>query len=199
MWCDERNANLQLKEKCPLHLFEKPDAEKLNLWLSCFVVEARRKDGEPYPARSIYLLLSGLLRHGHSKSKIFPNFLNKKDPHFSDLSGVCGFVAKQLRKDGVGASVKHAPIVTSEEVDLLLDKGVIGIYAPKPLVRAVFFYVGKAFCLRGGMEQRSLKPSQFKRGYNPNRYTFTQNGSRIIKEALVHSMIPTRQSLSIPP
>ena len=57
------------------------------------------------------------------------------------------------------------------------NKGVIGIFAPKPLVRAVFYYVGKAFCLRG-MEQRSLKPSQFVRGYNPDRYTFTQNGSK---------------------
>ena len=88
-----------------------------------------------------------------------------------------GSVAKQLRKNGVGASIKHAPIITPEE-DLLLNKGVIGIFAPKPLVRAVFYYVGKAFCLRGGMEQRSLKPSQFVRGYNPDRYTFTQNGSK---------------------
>ena len=51
----------QLKEKCRT---DQPDAEILNLWLSHFVVEARSKDGEPYPARSIYLLLSGLLRHG---------------------------------------------------------------------------------------------------------------------------------------
>ena len=142
MWRDERNADSQVKEKCPTDLFEKPDAEKLNRWLSLFVVEARYKDREPYPARLIYLLLSGLLRHGRSKSKSFPNFLGKKDPRFSELSGVCGSVAKQLHKDGVGASVKHAPIVTPK--DLLLDKGVIGIYAPKPLVRAVFFYVGKA-------------------------------------------------------
>ena len=175
-WRDERNANSEMGEKCPLDLFEKPDAEKLNRWLSRFVVEARRQDGEPYPTRSLYLLLSGLLRHGRSKSKTFPNFLDKKDPRFSELSGVCGSVAKQLCKDGVGASIKHAPIITPEE--LLLNKGVIGIFAPKPLVRAVFYYVGKAFCLRGGMEQRSLKPSQFVRGYNPDRYTFTQNGSK---------------------
>ena len=109
--------------------------------------------------------MSGLLRHGRSKSKTCPNFLDKKDPRFSELSGVCGSVAKQLRKDGIGASVKHASIITPEE-DILLEKG---IYAPKPLVRAVFYYVGKAFCLRGGMEQRSLKPSQFVRGYNPDR------------------------------
>ena len=114
-WRDERNANSEMGEKCPLDLFEKPDEEKLNLWLSRFVVEARCQDGEPYPARSLYLLLSGLLRHGRSKSKTFPNFLDKKDQRFSELSGVCGSVAKQLRKDEVGASIKHAPIITPEE------------------------------------------------------------------------------------
>ena len=45
-------------------------------------------------------------------------------------------------------------------------------------MRAVFFYAGKAFCLRGGGEQRALKPSQFVRGYNPDRYTYTENGSK---------------------
>ena len=78
----------------------------------------------------------------------------------------------------VSAPLKHAAIVTPEEEDMLLEKGVMGVFAPKPLVQAVFFYVGKAFCLRGGAEQRSLKPSQFVRGYEPDRYTFTQNGSK---------------------
>ena len=81
---------------------------------------------------------------------------------------MCESVARQLRKDGVGTSVKHAAIVTPEKENLLLEKGVIGIYSPKSLVRAVFFYVGKAFCLRGGAEHRALKPSQFERGYNPD-------------------------------
>ena len=51
------------------------------------------------------------------------------------------------------------------------------------MLRAVFFYVGKAFCLRGGAEQRSLKPSQFVREYNPDRYTYTENGSKNHKGA----------------
>ena len=40
----------------------------------------------------------------------------------------------------------HAAIITPEEEDLLLNKGVMGIYASKPLVQAVLFYVGKPFC-----------------------------------------------------
>ena len=174
-WRNERNKHSATGDQCPLDLFEKPEAEELNYWVSRFVVETRRKDGEPYPARTLYLLLAGLLRYGRSKSKLCPNFMDKSDPRFAELSGVCESVSRQLRKDGVGASVKHASIVTPEEETLLLDKGVMGIYAPKPLVRAVFFYAGKAFCLRGGSEQRALK--QFERGYNPDRYTYTENGS----------------------
>ena len=60
--------------------------------------------------------------------------MDKSDPRFYELSGVCESVSRQLRKDGVGACVKHAAIVTAEEEDLLLVKGVMGIYAPKPLV-----------------------------------------------------------------
>ena len=81
---------------------------------------------ESYPVRLLYLLLSGLLRHGRSKSKTFLD----KDPRFLELSGVYGFATKQLHKDGVGASVKHAPIITPEED--LLDKGVIGILLLNP-------------------------------------------------------------------
>ena len=35
-----------------------------------------------------------------------------------------------------------------------------------------------AFCLWDGAEQRALKLSQVERGYNPNRYTYTESGSK---------------------
>ena len=68
-WRNNRNKQSATGDICPLDLLEKPEAEKLNFWLSRFVVEARRRDGEPYPARTLYLLLAGLLRYGRSKSK----------------------------------------------------------------------------------------------------------------------------------
>ena len=68
--------------------------------------------------------------------------------------------------------------MTPEEEDKLWDSGAIGIFSPKVLLRCVFFYVGKCFCLRGGQELRELKPSQFVRGYNPDSYTYIENGSK---------------------
>ena len=43
--------------------------------------------------------------------------MDKSDCRFSKLSGVCESVSRQLRKDGVGASVKHTAIITPEEED----------------------------------------------------------------------------------
>ena len=66
--------------------------------------------------------------------------MDKSDCRFSELSGVCESVSRQLRKDGVGASVKHTAIITPKEEDILLDKGVMGIYTPKLLVYELCFF-----------------------------------------------------------
>ena len=52
------------------------------------------------------------------------------------------------------------------------------MHSPIALQRAIFFYVGKTFCLRGGEEQRKLKPSQFRRSYDPDCYTYIEHGSK---------------------
>ena len=96
---------------------------------------------------------------------------------FAELRGTCERLSRELREAGVGTNVKHASIISAEEEEKLWESGAIGIYSPKALVRCVFFYVGKAFCLRGGEEQRALKPSQFIREYIPGRYTYVENGS----------------------
>ena len=47
------------------------------------------------------------------------------------------------------------------------------------LQRAVFFYVGKVCCLRGGEEQRKLKLSQFTHCSDPEEhYVYTEHGSK---------------------
>ena len=117
-----------------------------------------------------------MLRYTRSKNKECPKFLDK-DTCFTELTDTCESVARQLREQGVSANVKHAEIITPEE-ELLLNSGVMGVHSPRALVRAVFYFVGKAFCLRGGTEQRCLKPSQFVREYNSDRYTYTEKGSK---------------------
>ena len=73
--------------------------------------------------------------------------MDKKKPAFHDLKG-----AQQVRfgeLQGFGTVVKQAPIITPEEEDRLWETKVMGDHSP---LRAVFIYVGKSFCFRGGKE-----------------------------------------------
>ena len=74
--------------------------------------------------------------------------------------------------------MKHTPIITKEEEDQLWKSKEMGTNTPKQLLQAVFFYAGKVFCLRGGIEQRGLKVSQFQRRYSPDHYVYIENGSK---------------------
>lgn len=50
---------------------------EMNEWMTRFVLEARRKDGAPYPPRSLYQLYVGLLRYNREKGND-SNFLDEK-------------------------------------------------------------------------------------------------------------------------
>ena len=60
----------------------------------------------------------------------------------------------------------------------LWNSGVFSIDNPKNLQRAVFYYIGKRFCIRGGEEMQKLGPSQFKRTHHPDYFTYIEHGSK---------------------
>ena len=102
--------------------------------------------------------------------------MDRRDRLFNDLNGALKSVFHKLKEDGIGAVMKHATVVTPQEEELLWSTGTIGVSSPLSLQRAVFYYVGKVFCLRGGEEQRSLKNSQFRR--EKDSYVYVENGSK---------------------
>ena len=104
---------------------------------------------------------------------------SKKDVRFR---GTLESTFSEPRKKGVGAEVKRTPVITKEEEDQLWRAGVMAIDTLKQLLNTVFFYVGKVFCLRGGVEQRGLKISQFQRRYSPDHYVYVENGSKTTRE-----------------
>ena len=175
-WRDHRNERCE--DKCPMDLLDKPTIPLLNKWLSAFVVEARREDGQRYPATTISQLLAGLWRYARSKTVDCPNFMDRKDRRFDSLNGAIASVFRKLREDGVGATVKHVAVIRPDEEEILWNTGTIGDHNPLALQRAVYYYVGKVFCLRGGEEQRGLKLSQLKRSTDPDCYTYIENGSK---------------------
>ena len=134
---DQRNE--KSSEECPSDLLEKPTADSLNCWLLRFVVEARRENGKPYPPSSISDLLAGLYRYNKECNHDCPNFMNREDPTFKELTG-----SLKVTSD----NVKHAAVFSPAEENALWDLKVSSDHAPVTLQREVLFYVGKAFCLR---------------------------------------------------
>ena len=144
--------------------------------MSLFVVEAKKQDGSSYPAKTVYHLLSGILRYMREKDPYAQNFLDQKDGAFKKLHGTMDTHFQSLRQQGVGAKVNHAKVITSEEERLMWEHGVMGITSPLALLRAVFYYNGKKFLLRGGAEHHGLKFSLLQ--HTSNAYIYTENGSK---------------------
>ena len=128
----------------------------LNFWLPRFVSEIRRQDGKPYlpevltnflPASSATCMLD--------MNSMAPKFLVQKDPRFHDVHGSCNYVYRQLHQHGIGTSARHASFITPEE-EQLWSNDMISITLAHSLQRAVFYYVGKRFCIGGGEEQAAF-------------------------------------------
>ena len=178
-WLEHRNKLPNIDKIYPHDILEREyEADILCGCLQRFVSEARRSDGSSYPPRTLYQILCGLLRYSKSSQIDPPNFLDQKDARFRKLHNTCDVIFRSLHDEGIGADKKSAQAISKEHEDKLWESGVLNTTTPDGLQRAVFFYVGKICCLRGGEEQHTLKPSQFQRFTNPDRYIYTEHGSK---------------------
>ena len=179
LWRDNRNR-LYPDTECPEDLLQKPpwDPAVMSFWLSRFACETRSTAGEKYPATTVFSLLSALMRRTRSIDPDCPNFMDSTNSQFREIHSIIDGYFRELRSLGVCAEVKRTSTISKEEENLLWEKGVVGVSTPESLFRAVFFYNGKNFCLRGGKEHRALKISQIVRHKDPNHYVYTENGSK---------------------
>ena len=109
-----------------------------------------------------------------------PNFLDKKDVRFQQLHHSLDVHFNNLHSSGIGRQVNHAEVISKQEENKLWESGVLGDSDPKSLQNAVFYTVGKMLCLRGGVEHRSLKLSQFQQKSQPDHYVYVENVSKNI-------------------
>ena len=123
-------------------------------------------------------LLAGILHHMRHSNPDYPNFLSKESTSFVSFQVTLDNLFKILRSDGVGADSGQTEGISSEEENTLWLSGVMNSVSPKGLLRCVFFYVGKSFCLRGGEEHRCLTLSQFTRLHKPHRYVYSEKSSK---------------------
>ena len=71
------NTRLLLDEEPFSTTFCELTVSEMDFWLSRFVLEVRKKNGDPYPPNTLYQLICGLQRqlreHGHADIKLFDN------------------------------------------------------------------------------------------------------------------------------
>ena len=184
---DWRNScNESYPDNVPDNLWAK-EPEEIGCWLSFFVTETRNTEGNSYPPKTLYQLLSGLLHHSRSIDANAPNFLDKSIPAFKEFHCILDNLFKTLRKEGIGCEAKHAETISKEEESRLWDKGVLNVTSPKGLLRAVFYY---NFCLHGGSEHRDLKLSQFMRLDGHYSYTSKNHQGRLSQLWVENKRIP---------
>ena len=69
-FCEER------EKQVPDDILETACPEILCKWLGLYVAETRKIDGSCYPPKTLYILLTGLLRHMRTLNPNCPNFLD---------------------------------------------------------------------------------------------------------------------------
>ena len=111
------------------------DPKMLNKWLSSYITERRKVNGEPYPPAMLQLLLSDLLHH--DKSRAPNNIFASDNPVFKELHYIMDSLYKQLPSDGVGSD-KHSAQPFTKDENRLWERGVMGTRSPASLLRAVF-------------------------------------------------------------
>ena len=127
-----------MDDPVPSDILTSCDAAALNRWLSLFVIEARKQDGTRYPSKTIDMLLSGLKCHMKEINPSSPNFLSEEDDRFVGLCGTRDTIARQLREQGIRASIKHVEVISHEEEALLWERGILGTSTLWSLFYAVF-------------------------------------------------------------
>ncbi len=181
-WLRQRNSRSAESDKCPEDVLTNPEsAAVLCHWLGVFVIETRRLDGSRYCPKTLYLILCGLLRFMPSNNPAAYNFL--------EFHNVCDSLFRELHQEGLGTE-KETAVITKDEENQLWKSGILGLHSPK--LRTVFFYVGKLFCLRGREEHRALKASQLKRLQDPDRYVYTEHGSKNRSGGLSHMKVKNK-------
>jgi hypothetical protein len=177
-WLEDHNE-CHPEDPIPVDLLKRhKEPELLNKWLARYADEARRLDGKPYPATSVYFLLAALVRQMRSKDPSAPNFLTSSNIQFKPLHDSLESTFRRLREE-VPNEPKNPPSLTHEEEERLWSSGALSCNSPRGLVRAVYFLNVKHLGMTGGSKHRLLKLSQFKRLNNPPCYVYSYTESSL--------------------
>ena len=156
MLTDVKHALLLLNSQYICMFIAQP--QDLDYWLSKFVLEVRKENGEPYPPDTLYVICAGLLRYIRERR---PEINIFKGYQYTGFKKILDGEMKRLRATAsIGVKKRQAEPISVEEENTLWQKGVLGEHDPQTLLDTMLFLCGIHFALRSGQEHRDLRLSQ---------------------------------------
>ncbi|XP_048763272.2 uncharacterized protein LOC125671541 isoform X2 [Ostrea edulis] len=135
---------------------------ELNHYLSCFVIECRRKDKSEYPPNTLYQMCCGLLRYMRDHEVIDKNFMDLNDHRFAGFHKTLDARMKDLTSRGLGVQKQQSDPITADDEENLWTCNQLGVATSQSLFNTVFYYNCKIFGLKGLDEHRKLECNQFR-------------------------------------
>ena len=128
-------------------------ASELDLLLSAFYIEIRKRDGTQYEPISLTSVKSSIERHLKDHDCEY----SLHDKTFSLSNRTLAAKKVELRKEGKGEKPNAAPSVSCSEENLLWERGQLGDSTPKILSFSLWYYFTKCFGMRSRHAHRQLK------------------------------------------
>ena len=128
---------------------------QLQHWLCRFILEVRKKDGNPFPPNTLHHIACGIMRYLRINGK--PGIDIFKDKEFARFRTVLDSEMKRLQSSGLGSGQRKAEPITYDEEEIMWEKGILGDHSPQSLIDTMFYMNGLYFALRGGKEHRNLR------------------------------------------
>ena len=169
-WKENRPENIP-------DIVEMTDNE-LNSWLARFISEACKVNGEEYPAKTLYLIACGILRHLRDNGIQDKNILDFRDNRYTYFTNALDSRMKDLTYRGIGIETKQADVFSEAEEVEMWQKGVFGNCSSEVLQYTLYFYNCKLFGLRGREEHHDLQVNDFIIGNDSDGKVYIKYTSR---------------------
>ena len=122
--------------------------------LCMFLAEVTKKDGKPYPGKTLYELVVCLQKSLNQRDIPWKLI---EDPAFLDVKTVLDNVMKERARDNIGMVKKSAEFISVEFENELWRSGTLGEDTPDKLRDTVLFILGINLALRAGDEHHDLQ------------------------------------------
>ena len=129
---------------------------QLQHWLSLFILEVRKQNGDVYPPSSLHHITAGLMRHRRWSGRDIDIL---QYPKYTDFRATLDSEMKRLQGEGVGSEKRQEEIITEEKEEQLWQKGILGDHTLQSLLDTMVFCNEPYFALCSGKEHRQLSQS----------------------------------------